>query len=1046
MKKKLLCQLMAITIVGTMISGEVAAAAPEAVTQQSGAENVKAEEQQSSEASAEDKNDTVQSDQKDTENKDNADETADGAGEQTPESQQPEEPDTDEDEKQQEPAGDTEDSSDEEGDSEAETENEKSPDAEGSMEDASDLKDAEITEEIVEPNGDTRAKAAAFSAEERAYTEYSGSYNYVKPNDSVKLSPSNVNASDVVDEALGIISLNEGTYTTVTKKDVKALSIGKLQWHGQNALAVLREIIMQDKDDGRRLLGDSLYKEAMNVNTNWNNRVLTDSEASKIKALLNTSQSIKVQDDIERSCIAVYVNSGIERGIRNASALVYYADLQNQGGSGGASRCAARAYNLVGSYSAITLNELHIASMTDSVLGYWDSGKMDFRSRRARVYGYASGLGWTYCQSKDSQIPYKTLSSSNQTGTKWLQWALNEYCGADLTVNGKYDTETIAAVKKFQEDSKQTADGLAGTNTIDAVMEKIMGAGRDYKPGSSSGTGGSDNTNTGDNNNGNTSYPVPTRTLKSGSQGNDVKWLQTALNKVLGKSLDVDGEYGSGTKTAVADFQKKTGLSSDGIFGTNSRNEMTAMLDVQSSKPSVSVSTSKGTNTVKWSKVGDATGYKVYRKTASGSWELLTTIKSLSTVSYTDKTAKEGTTYYYTAKAYRTTSSLTVNGQYVSNVKITTSKKSESSSSNQGTSYPVPTRTLKSGSQGNDVKWLQTALNTVLGTKISVDGTYGSDTKTAVADFQKKTGLSSDGIFGTNSRNKMTTLLNVQKSKPSVSVSTKNGQNTVKWSKVSNASGYRVYRKTASGSWELLTTIKSGSTVSYTDKTAKAGTTYYYTAKAYRTDSKLTVYGQYVSNVKITTSKTAGTSSSSGSSTWKNPYSAPTRLLNTGSRGNDVKWLQTSLNKICGTKLTVDGIYGSGTKNAVKTFQKKYKLSADGIFGSKSLAKMKTLVATASSASGSSGSSSSGSGSASSSTWKNPYSAPTRLLNTGSRGNDVKWLQTCLNKVCNSKLTVDGIYGSGTKNAVKTFQKKYKLSADGIFGSKSLAKMKSVIK
>ena len=349
---------------------------------------------------------------------------------------------------------------------------------------------------------------------------------------------------------------------------------------------------------------------------------------------------------------------------------------------------------------------------------------------------------------------------------------------------------------------------------------------------------------------------------------------------------------------------------------------------------------------------------------------------------------------------------------------------------------------LKLGSKGSEVKWLQSALNKVLGTKIGIDGEFKTSTKNAVIQFQKKTGLAADGIFGSGSKAAMKPLLSVQSSKPTVKVSTKNGQNTVTWSKVSGASGYRVYRKTASGSWELISTVKSGNTTSYVDKTAKAGTSYYYTSKAYRTDGSLTVYGQYVSNVKITTSKKTGSGGTSSGNTntsaAKNPYKVPTKTLKTGSRGNDVKWLQWSLNKVCGSKLEVDGVYGSGTKKAVASFQKKYKLSADGIFGSKSLAKMKTLVT--SSAGGTSST-----GSSHTSASKNPYKAPTKTLKTGSRGNDVKWLQWSLNKVCSAKLGVDGIYGSGTKKAVTSFQKKYKLSADGIFGTKSLAKMKTLI-
>lgn len=56
-------------------------------------------------------------------------------------------------------------------------------------------------------------------------------------------------------------------------------------------------------------------------------------------------------------------------------------------------------------------------------------------------------------------------------------------------------------------------------------------------------------------------------TIRLNSRGNDVKYLQHLLN-MHGYSLTADGIFGKGTDTAVRDFQKRCGLSADGIVGT----------------------------------------------------------------------------------------------------------------------------------------------------------------------------------------------------------------------------------------------------------------------------------------------------------------------------------------------------------------------------------------------------------------------------------------------------------------------------------------------
>lgn len=62
----------------------------------------------------------------------------------------------------------------------------------------------------------------------------------------------------------------------------------------------------------------------------------------------------------------------------------------------------------------------------------------------------------------------------------------------------------------------------------------------------------------------------------------------------------------------------------------------------------------------------------------------------------------------------------------------------------------------------------------------------------------------------------------------------------------------------------------------------------------------------------------------------------------------------------------------------------------------------------------------------------------------GDRGNDVKILQTKLNKV-SYNLEVDGICGNATVAAIKDFQEKYNLAVDGQAGKNTITKLDSVI-
>ena len=275
---------------------------------------------------------------------------------------------------------------------------------------------------------------------------------------------------EIVVRAAEILYNNEGSYNSVNANDNGAVSIGKLQWHGWRALSLLQTIVKANDESAKELLGSKLYKEVTTTTdtSKWGNRVLTSSEAAAVKKLLAIQESKDAQDVLAHKDITSYVEQGMRLGITNEPALVYFADLANQGGSGAAGRVGRSASTIAGSYASVTLNELHEAAICDSVMG-----NSAYYSRRFGTYQYAAGLGWTYCDTKDSYIPYDYISACND-GAAWIQRSLNTCMKAGLSVTGDYDDATKKAVKSFQSAKSIKADGQAGQSTIVALIKAVV--------------------------------------------------------------------------------------------------------------------------------------------------------------------------------------------------------------------------------------------------------------------------------------------------------------------------------------------------------------------------------------------------------------------------------------------------------------------------------------------------------------------------------------------------------------------------------------------
>ena len=232
---------------------------------------------------------------------------------------------------------------------------------------------------------------------------------------------------------------------------------------------------------------------------------------------------------------------------------------------------------------------------------------------------------------------------------------------------------------------------------------------------------------------------------------------------------------------------------------------------------------------IKWNAVANASQYKVYRSTSkNGTYTLLGTTTATH---YTDNKAGSGYTYYYKVRA-------------ISKVKST---------ANSVFSVPVagichcakPTvKATYMGASGKPyIKWnaVANASQYKVYRSTSKNGTYtllGTTTATHYTD--NKAGSGYTYYYKVRAISKVKSTANSVFSvpvagichcaKPTVKITTSAGKPKLTWNAVAGASKYYIYRSTeANGTFEHLYSTKN---LFYTNKSAVAGTTYYYKVKA----------------------------------------------------------------------------------------------------------------------------------------------------------------------------------------------------------------------
>lgn len=462
--------------------------------------------------------------------------------------------------------------------------------------------------------------------------------------------------------------------------------------------------------------------------------------------------------------------------------------------------------------------------------------------------------------------------------------------------------------------------------------------------------------------------------LKKGDKGLQVTYLQYALHIMCCTPGGFDGSFGAGTEAAVRKYQNKYGLSVDGQVGDATWNNLVGEIKI----------------------IQRALSKKKYYS------------------SYIDGIAGEGT--YNAVVKFQKDHGLSVDGQVGDS---TRAKLMGGTSSGSGTSgFP-----LKQGSSGDNVLYLQYGLHIMCCSPGGIDGDFGSGTEAAVRKFQGKYSLSADGIVGTGTWSKLQSLI-------------KEIQNSLS---------------------------KKGYNTNGVD--GLAGPATYEAVINFQRANGLMVDGQVG---PATREKLLGSSGDGGSDSFP---------LKVGSKGPYVLFLQNGLWISCINPNGRDGDFGNGTASAVRLFQSNHGLSVDGIVGTATWEKLRSVIRPIQQALVNHGYNTGGvDGIAGDKTYNaviafqkakgltadgmvgNATKAKLGItgnsggsgttsatLRVGSNGSLTRYLQRMLN-VLGYPMSVDGSFGETTKNAIINFQSKRGLTADGVVGSATWKELFSAYK
>ena len=470
-----------------------------------------------------------------------------------------------------------------------------------------------------------------------------------------------------------------------------------------------------------------------------------------------------------------------------------------------------------------------------------------------------------------------------------------------------------------------------------------------------------------------TPTPVPTLSpeenaggytiLRRGSTGSEVRALQEALIELGFLTGKADGDFGAATENAVIAFQRANNYPDTGLMDAN----IQAFLYVGSPKNAQGKATKIKTLSpaqgviMKQGNTGEAVGrlqtrlkeLGFYTGTVSNTYDAATK-SAVQAFQKKNGLKADGVAGAATQEKVYSASALSAGSTPTPEPTPTPTPTPKPT---EAPTYTIPKNTVKQGSEGTEARTVQRRLRDLGYYTGKLDGVFGKSSVEALKKFQSANGLIADGKAGKSTYNILFSYTAKTAAEAAATPTPEPAAILTPEPTEAPTAAVVVWTTLRQGSFGQEVTQLQEALIELGYLSGKADGNYgaqtAAAVKAFQKANGLKVDGAageatqkllYGGNGKKAEVKATATPKPTNAA---KTASTASQTLRKGDKGSEVRELQRKLIQLGYLKGTADGVFGSQTANALKAYQKANNLTADGIAGSKTQAKLNGASATA---------------------------------------------------------------------------------------------------